>query len=67
MATITADLNKCQGYANCVVTDPDTFDLDDDGKVVLVRARIADEDVAVADEAVRSCPAAALMLDSSRS
>lgn len=67
MAKITADLHKCQGYANCVVTDPDTFDLDDDGKVVLVRAHVAAADLARADEAVRSCPAAALMLDTSRS
>ncbi|MGC0366247.1 ferredoxin [Rhodococcus sp. 27YEA15] len=67
MATIIADLHKCQGYANCVVADPDTFDLDDDGKVVLVRAHIADGDLAVAEEAVRSCPATALTLDSSAS
>ncbi len=40
MATIKVDLSKCQGYANCVVTSPDAFDLGDDGKVVLLTREV---------------------------
>ncbi|MGH3949286.1 MAG: ferredoxin [Pseudonocardiaceae bacterium] len=65
MVTITADLQKCQGYANCVVASPDVFDLSDDGKVDLQQAQVADEAVAEVEEAVRSCPAAALKMEAS--
>ncbi|SEB66257.1 ferredoxin [Rhodococcus koreensis] len=62
MVKISVDLDKCQGYANCVVASPDVFDLSDDGKVDLLQTRIADRDVAEVEEAVRSCPAAALSM-----
>lgn len=59
---LTADRNTCQGYANCVVAAPDVFDLDDDGKVLVLDsnppADMADE----VAEAVESCPVRALSL-----
>ncbi|WP_430330938.1 ferredoxin [Rhodococcus sp. ACT016] len=63
MATIKVDLNKCQGYANCVVTSPDAFDLGDDGKVALLIQEVSAEALAEVEEGVRSCPAAALRLE----
>lgn len=58
---VQADLTVCQGYANCVVTDPEVFDLDDEtGKVTVLM-----EDVSGRPEvrvAVDSCPVGALSL-----
>ena len=42
MATVKADLSLCQGYANCVVAAGDYFDIDDDGKVVLLQLEVPD-------------------------
>lgn len=40
MAVIRADLDLCQGYANCVLAADDVFDIDDDGSVVLLRTDV---------------------------
>ncbi|ALG86134.1 ferredoxin [Gordonia phthalatica] len=60
MAKIIADLNACQGYANCVVAADDVFDIDDDGKVVLLKIEVPENDRARVEEAARSCPVSAL-------
>lgn len=62
---ILVNLHKCQGYANCVVASPEVFDLGDDGKVHLLEANLADADPTEVEEAVRSCPAAALTIATS--
>lgn len=60
MAKIVADLDACQGYANCVLAAGDYFDLDDDGVVVVLQATVADSDRPRVEEAARSCPVSAL-------
>jgi ferredoxin len=60
---LKADLTACQGYANCVIAAPDTYDLDDDGVVVLLRSEIADQDFPRIQEAARSCPVSALTIE----
>jgi 3-phenylpropionate/trans-cinnamate dioxygenase ferredoxin reductase subunit len=60
MPTVKADLSLCQGYANCVVTADDTFDIGDDGVVVLLRAQIPAADRDRVEAAARACPASAL-------
>ena len=63
MTQIVSDPHICQGYANCLVTAPDYFDLDDDdGKVSILNAHPADSDEAQVREAVGSCPVRALKL-----
>ena len=62
MAQVTADLNKCEGYANCVMGASDYFDIDDDGLVVLLKAELDDADRKSVEEAVRSCPVSALRI-----
>ncbi len=62
MATIKADLGACQGYANCVVGAEDYFDIDDDGKVVLLRLEVPEADRKRVEEAARSCPVSALVV-----
>lgn len=63
MAKVIADLNKCEGYANCVMGAEDYFDIDDDGIVVLLKADIGDGDRKRVEEAVRSCPVTALKIE----
>nr|WP_274636437.1 ferredoxin [Microbacterium bovistercoris] len=63
MATLKADLHLCQGYANCVVAAGDYFDIDDDGKVVLLKLEVADKDRTRVEEAARSCPVSALRIE----
>jgi ferredoxin len=63
MPVLKADLGACQGYANCVIAAPDTYDIDDDGTVVLLKQRIGQEDLARIGEAARSCPVSALTIE----
>lgn len=63
MATVKADYEACQGYANCVMAAEDYFDLDDDGKVVLLREDVPESENSRVDEAARSCPVSALWLE----
>ncbi|HEX5510218.1 MAG TPA: ferredoxin [Actinomycetales bacterium] len=58
---IIADLGKCQGYANCVVSAPEFFDLTESGKVDVLVA-VVDES-AVPQQAVDACPVGALRLE----
>jgi ferredoxin len=63
MATIKADLDTCQGYANCVAAADDYFDIDDDGVVVLLKAGVPESERARVEEAARACPVSALRVD----
>lgn len=60
---VIADLDRCQGYANCVITDSSRFDLGNDGKVEILQKRIDPADLPLAEEAVKSCPALALRIE----
>ncbi|MBZ3900402.1 ferredoxin [Streptomyces griseiscabiei] len=63
MPLLKADLAACQGYANCVIAAPDTYDLDDDGVVVLLRTEFGEEELPRMREAARTCPASALTIE----
>ncbi|MGY0063488.1 ferredoxin [Streptomyces sp. LZ34] len=65
MAVIKADLELCQGYANCVVAADDAFDISDDGIVIVLKADIPESDRARLEEAARTCPASALKVEDS--
>lgn len=54
MSTVKADLSLCQGYANCVVAAGDYFDIDDDGKVVLLKIDVPESERTRVEEAARS-------------
>lgn len=54
--TITVEINraKCQGYKRCTHWAPETFTLDDEGKVVLADPpKNSDEELL---KAAKSCP-----------
>ena len=63
MPVLKADFGACQGYANCVDAAPDVYDIDDDGVVVLLTDQIPDEDRPRIQEAARSCPVSALLVE----
>ena len=63
MAIVKADREICEGYGNCAFNAGDLFDLDDDGLVVVRKPEITQTDRDQAEEAVRSCPVAALSLE----
>ncbi|PXY25196.1 ferredoxin [Prauserella sp. PE36] len=63
MALVKADLDLCQGYANCVVAADDVFDLDDDGLVVVLRKEVSGSEMDRISDAARSCPVAALRVE----
>lgn len=63
MPVLKADIDMCQGYANCVASASDTFDIDDDGVVVLLREQVSDDERGETKEAVNSCPASALSIE----
>jgi ferredoxin len=60
---VTVDLNRCQGYGNCVSAAPGVFDLDDSGLVVLLKDDVGDEELAAVRQAVGLCPVAAIALE----
>jgi 3-phenylpropionate/trans-cinnamate dioxygenase ferredoxin reductase subunit len=63
MAVVKADLEACQGYANCVAGAQDVFDIDDDGVVVLLRTTVEESERGRVEDAARSCPAGALTVE----
>lgn len=60
---VIADVDTCEGYANCVVAAPDVFSLDDDNIVVVLVEEPSEDQLPAVEEAVRSCPIAALALE----
>lgn len=63
MTVVKADLEACQGYANCVVGADDYFDIDDDGVVVLLKTEVPEGERGRVEEAARSCPVSALVVE----
>lgn len=63
MAVLKADLDACQGYANCVVGAEDVYDINDDGIVVLLKTAVGAGDLARVEAAAKSCPVSALWLE----
>jgi ferredoxin len=60
---VKADLEACQGYANCVLDADDYFDIGDDGVVVPLRRHVPEGDRPRVEQAARSCPVSALLVE----
>lgn len=63
MTRVTVDLNRCQGYGNCVSAAATVFDLGDNGLVVLLKEDISEDELAAVRQAVSLCPVAAIALE----
>lgn len=53
---LTIDAEKCQGHGRCVLACPELFDLDDDGKVLLLSDEVPEDLEEFARRAVANCP-----------
>lgn len=60
MPWVRADRDRCKGYGNCVMNEPDVFDVDDDGTVLVLRESIPEADRSRVEAATLSCPVSAL-------
>ena len=69
MMNITVDLKRCEGFASCVVTAPELFDLDDERSVAVVLEPVdgGPRTRALALEAAASCPMNGAAATSTRS
>jgi ferredoxin len=60
---VVVDLDKCLGYANCVVDAPEVFEIPDDQMVVRLLQPTPDEALrAGVEQAVLDCPAQAITI-----
>jgi len=60
---VRVDLDKCQGYANCVGVAPDIFDLSEEGTVVLLEENPSADRAGDVQRAVQLCPAQAISVE----
>lgn len=59
---IIADRERCVGSGQCVLTEPDVFDQDDEGIVALLTEQPSAATVDAVRTAVHICPSQALAL-----
>ncbi|MGC0369214.1 ferredoxin [Microbacterium sp. SLBN-111] len=59
---IDVDRTKCVGLGLCEAADPEHFEVNDDGKLVLVRDSFTEDERRAVEDAVRACPTAALRI-----
>jgi ferredoxin len=57
---IIVDRDRCTGIGICESLAPDFFEVGEDGALILIREDFGAGDRAVIEQAVQSCPAAAL-------
>ena len=60
---IHANVDVCEGFANCTMNAPELFDLDENDIVVVLRRDVSEHERAYAEAAVRSCPVSALSIE----
>jgi ferredoxin len=61
---IIANLETCQGYANCVIEAPDVFDIDEtSAKVIVLQATPTPDLVEDVRRAAAACPVKALTIE----
>ena len=59
---IEIDLNKCQGYAQCVAEAPEIFTLNADGLAEVLSASVTSGDEKYAVAAADLCPMQAIII-----
>jgi ferredoxin len=57
---VSIDQERCQGHARCAILASTVFDVDDDGRGVVIVDEVPAEDEAEAQQAVASCPESAI-------
>ncbi|GAA1912376.1 ferredoxin [Nocardioides marmoribigeumensis] len=59
---VKADFDLCESNAICVGIAPDVFEVDDDDYLQILTDEVTDENRARVEQAVASCPKAALSI-----
>ena len=59
---VKADFDLCESNAVCVGIAPDVFEVDDDEYLQILQEDVTDENRARVEQAVASCPKAALSI-----
>jgi ferredoxin len=59
---VKADFDLCESNAICVGIAPDVFEVDDDDYLQILDDEVTDENRARVEQAVASCPKAALSI-----
>ncbi len=59
---VILDREKCTGLGICESISPEHFEIDDEGRLVLLSDEFGEEERELMEEAVRACPTAALRL-----
>jgi ferredoxin len=60
---VIVDFAKCTGLGICESMAPEIFEVNDEGRLVLVKEDIADDELQSVEEAVAGCPTAALRIE----
>jgi len=59
---VIVDRDRCTGLGICESISDDHFEIDDEGRLVLLREEFDEGERELIEEAVRSCPTAALRI-----
>ena len=59
---VEADMDRCEGHGLCASVAPDHFELDNDGFLHIRDHSVTLEQLQRVEDAIRSCPVAALSL-----
>jgi ferredoxin len=60
---VAVDFAKCTGLGICESMAPNIFEVDDDGKLVLLKDDVTDDELQSVEEAVAGCPTEALRIE----
>jgi ferredoxin len=62
MAKVSVDFDLCESNAVCEMIAPQTFQIDDDDYLQILDDRVTDENRALIERAVASCPRGAISI-----
>ena len=62
MKKIKVDFDLCESNAMCEALAPSHFQVDDDDYLQIVQEDVSDDDLAIVEQAVASCPKSAISL-----
>lgn len=60
---VFVDFAKCTGLGICESVSPEFFEVNDDGKLELLKDDISDDELQSVEEAVSGCPTEALRIE----
>jgi ferredoxin len=60
---VVVDYDKCTGLAVCESVAPEFFEVNDEGKLELLKQDISEDELQSVEEAVAGCPTEALRIE----